>query len=289
MFEPELYAEEFTVKDLTTGATRRETGRYKDSLSFGPKEEIIDHGAAKTAERNSYYCVSIPGEAPWTKEYFKRSSPSPAFPSGSVCNKAAKRSLDDEEDEEDTADQEMETSKAEEGMECNDSTTADSGKAEMETKRSKADAKETQGSPSQSGVFSQPAPNSKGKSSAVIVKLYGVEDSAISLNDSVEFVGILSVDPSLGAPMDENEADEKNNDIMAQFSKVEISAKNPPASLIPRLHVVAYKKLDHLNPLLPMENELAQKEMMREEVSRARDELHAILTKLCFDDPVCAD
>jgi len=35
--------------------------------------------------------------------------------------------------------------------------------------------------------------------------------------------------------------------------EVEHLAKNPPPSLVPRIHAVCIKKLDHTNPLLPYE------------------------------------
>ena len=53
-------------------------------------------------------------------------------------------------------------------------------------------------------------------SKSVIVKLYDVDEGALSLNDAVEFVGILSIDPSLARfeSSDENVAME--HDLVAQ-------------------------------------------------------------------------
>jgi hypothetical protein len=40
--------------------------------------------------------------------------------------------------------------------------------------------------------------------------------------------------------------------VVFQFDRKEVAAKNPPTSLVPRLHVLHYVKLDSCNPLLPI-------------------------------------
>ena len=105
-------------------------------------------------------------------------------------------------------------------------------------------------------------PIAKAKGQAAIVKLYNVEDGTFKVNDMVEFIGIVSLSPLLA----NTHSDMDDNDILAQFSKQEIVAKNPPASLIPRLHVVKYTKLCHNNPQLPREltgNNVAWEELRR--------------------------
>jgi hypothetical protein len=61
-------------------------------------------------------------------------------------------------------------------------------------------------------------------------------DSTFALNDVIEVVGFLSVTPTLCVFSDEMEEDEMNLD-------------SPPASLVPRLHAVYVRKLQHNNPL----------------------------------------
>ena len=72
-----------------------------------------------------------------------------------------------------------------------------------------------------------PFPSPHGKTS--IVKLCDVKDGDIRLNDSIEVVEIVSLDPTLAAP----EGDEENT------------------SLVPRLNVLSFSNLDHNSPLLP--------------------------------------
>ena len=72
-----------------------------------------------------------------------------------------------------------------------------------------------------------PFPSPHGKAS--IVKLCDVKDGDIRLNDSIEVVEIVSLDPTLAAP----EGDEENT------------------SLVPRLNVLSFSNLAHNSPLLP--------------------------------------
>lgn len=80
-------------------------------------------------------------------------------------------------------------------------------------------------------------------SNACLVKLY--ENSTandVSLNDMLDVVGFVSLDPSLcGSNFQQNDDYENAN---------EICAMNPPPSLIPRIHVISYRKMVHANPLL---------------------------------------
>ena len=125
---------------------------------------------------------------------------------------------------------------------------------------------------------------------AVIVKLYDVPEETFSVNDIVEFVGIVSLDPSL-AQLPIEGADE----IFAQFQQQEHAVRNPPASLIPRLHVLHYSKSVHSNPLLPagkinFENYLSSNmTSIQQEAKICRQELHSMLTKALLGDSLAAD
>lgn len=64
----------------------------------------------------------------------------------------------------------------------------------------------------------------------------------------IEVVGFLSVDPALSGEFQQ----EKDPLIAPQIeSEVETITHNPPPSLVPRLHAVYVKKLQHCNPLVP--------------------------------------
>jgi len=63
------------------------------------------------------------------------------------------------------------------------------------------------------------------------------DDSTFALNDVIEVVGFLSLTPTLCVFSDEMEEDE------------ETCIQSQPASLVPRLHAVYVRKLQHTNPL----------------------------------------
>lgn len=63
----------------------------------------------------------------------------------------------------------------------------------------------------------------------------------------IEVVGFLSVDPTLSGEF-KSETDPLVDPEIE--SEVETITHNPPPSLVPRLHAVYVKKLEHCNPLV---------------------------------------
>ena len=87
MFDPEIFLDQYCVKNLDSGKKklveflywksnetlytyvyfiigeiRTDTCRYRDTTNIGPKEEPIEDRDLKHAERQSFYCISIPGK-----------------------------------------------------------------------------------------------------------------------------------------------------------------------------------------------------------------------------------
>merc|ERR1712029_89745 len=75
--------DQYGIKNLSTGETRLETCRYRDTTNLGPKEEHDESVKVLHGERLSFYCVSIPGESPWVKDAFSKKYPVPCTPSTS--------------------------------------------------------------------------------------------------------------------------------------------------------------------------------------------------------------
>lgn len=104
------------------------------------------------------------------------------------------------------------------------------------------------------------------------LKLYK-EPEDIKLNDFCEFVGFVSFDPLLLLePRDEFE------------NAVETQTHHPPASLVPRVHCVKWKKLGHNNPL--MEN---LEGFSPEKMQFLKRELLIVLTQLLLGDSLAAE
>ena len=88
---------------------------------------------------------------------------------------------------------------------------------------------------------------------------------------------------------------EGTDDIFTQFQQQELAVRNPPASLIPRIHVLHYTKSVHSNPLLPagkinfeqhLNNNMTT---IQQEAKTCRQELHSMLTKTLLGDSLAAD
>ena len=75
------------------------------------------------------------------------------------------------------------------------------------------------------------------------------DNETIPVNSLVEFVGILSTDPTLTSF-----EGEEDTDIVDPFSSETLAERrshHPPPSLVPRLHCLFAVTLSHSNPLLP--------------------------------------
>lgn len=272
--------DKFSVKNLGTGEVRYETCRYQDTTNLGPRDEPQqDVSSIKHSERMSYYCISIPTESPWAKEIYGREAPLACNPSSSDAQNRSKRARDDEEQVAPEVNQignvEMESNGMEVDMAENKRAKSTTDNAGPSTASLNATA---------NGIsLNLPVPNAKGH--AVIVKLYNVAEGTFRVNETVEFVGIVSLSPVLANISD----DMDTQDIISQFNQPEMKVKNPPPSLIPRLHVLKYTKLTHNNPLLPMELDMANVAEKSEGLRQSRQELHAMLTLLLFGDALAAD
>ena len=76
-----------------------------------------------------------------------------------------------------------------------------------------------------------------------------------------EFIGILSVDPSLVHHNLTNNGSELSNTpglciALTEENVAEAKAHHPPPSLVPRLHCIVAHKMGHSNPLLPRNLEI---------------------------------
>lgn len=274
MFDPEFYLGQYRVKSLADGTVKERTGRYRDVVSCGPREELLEANDGDARDRLSYYCVSIPGEASWVQEAYRRgldSSPIDCIPgpSGTKAN-PLKRGLETEDNN---------------GLETMETNNTETNILETEIKKPKSNdepsaAEEFKKPLSLSGPsmtksdkmnLNLPLPNSQGK--AAIIKLYDIPEGDIKINDMLEIVGIVSLDPSLAGGEDEEEEG-------MSFSS---SPSLPPPSLVPRLHVLNYRVLPHNNPLplLPSPSDT--------ESSQIRAELMAILTESMLGDKLAAE
>ncbi|KAG8224647.1 hypothetical protein J437_LFUL003081, partial [Ladona fulva] len=270
IYNPEFYLSYYEVLNKDTGETRMESGKYRDVTSLKPNEEIVYESPKNVnSERQTFYCVSIPGMNEWTVEkscssdaQTRLSSTSqPSTSCGMIAsNDSRKRSAEVEN-------------------ECQPENRSSVGEkvAHSDSKKKEPEF-----------LLNFPVPGGEDKS--CLVKVYDNLDAFV-LNEIVEVVGFLSVDPAMATFISDKEKEGENVAEMDVDDQEEL-ALNPPPSLVPRIHIVAAKKLSHANPLLPKKCHESWDTVSKSLLSEAkliRDELMLVLTQLLLGDQLAAE
>ncbi|GLV40815.1 uncharacterized protein CBL_13682 [Carabus blaptoides fortunei] len=254
MHNPEYYFEDYVVKNQITGEIKVKCGKYRDTTDVSENEVVqVNCDKSKTMERHSLVVISFPGLNEWVYKIEKDKVRT--IITSETKNETDKKSSKRPIDENDT----METE------------TTSSETATSNNKKSCITKKDTLNNVvSPEYILNFPLPDRNGK--CCLVKVYENGDT-VKLNDMIDIVGFLSVDPRL---IDLSSADgELDTDMESQ-------THNPPPSLVPRIHCVAFKKINQYNPLLP---EISVQDTM----SDLRHGLLTVLTQLLFGDRLAAD
>ncbi|XP_026992101.2 mini-chromosome maintenance complex-binding protein isoform X2 [Tachysurus fulvidraco] len=280
MFDPEFFMGVYETVDPSTNAKVLRCGKYKDVTDCG-----VDFNSRKTvtSERQTFYCVPIPGESHWVKESYAGASQARVVPSTSYTPNRHKRSYE-EDDEMDTQTQQNEEISGPQN-------TSDSHR-NVDSKRLETEAPSQNTSPSHCSStldLNFPLPGERGP--ACLVKVYNEWDS-FKLNDMLEIFGILSVDPALSLVAEDKEASSFLDTTESMESVEEQRAHSPPTSLVPRLHMLYAEPLQHNNPLLPSavsEDKGANFNNAISEMSSVRAELLSYLTHVFLGDSLAAE
>uniref|UniRef100_A0A8C0J072 Mini-chromosome maintenance complex-binding protein n=1 Tax=Chelonoidis abingdonii TaxID=106734 RepID=A0A8C0J072_CHEAB len=249
-----------------------------------PQQEMdLNSSQMVTSERQTFYCVPVPGESAWVKEIsFVQARVSP---STSYTPSRHKRSYEEDED------MELHPSKQKEQHMGNIDDIHGCG--EPKRLETEASAGHQLISPNCSPPLDLnfPLPGEKGP--ACLVKVYERWDS-FKVNDTLEVYGILSVDPVLSIVNNEERENASPLNPMECMDTVEEQrVHSPPASLVPRIHVILAQKLQHINPLLPAcLNEEESKSFVSSfmmELSPLRAELLGFLTHALVGDSLAAE
>ncbi|XP_076764634.1 mini-chromosome maintenance complex-binding protein [Xylocopa sonorina] len=248
MRDPEYYFQQYEVKNTETETCEVRCGMYADSAKCLPHEEIL-LGSEKNqnSERHTWIVISIPGLNNWAKESYEQS----------VCSttkaiKKYKRSLDNHN---------CETTDCSESLRKKGKNLLTDSDEAMDT------TEETHSAFSKEYILNFPIPMDDGK--ACIVKIY--EDTCLKLNETIEIIGFLSLDPLLNIVSDAD----------GTMTEAEMNIHHPPVSLIPRLHAI---KIVHL-----AKHDIQAVSQIMSKVESIRNELHLILNQLLFGDCLAAD
>ncbi|XP_026210014.1 mini-chromosome maintenance complex-binding protein [Anabas testudineus] len=282
MFDPEFYMGVYETVDPSTKAKVLRCGKYKDVTECG-----VDFNSRNTvtAERQTFYCVPIPGESPWVKEIYASSSQARVVPSTSYVPSRHKRSY---EEDDDVDDMDTQPQKQREPHSGPHSPTEQHSNGDC--KRQETEAPSSQATSASHLDLNFPLPGEKGPS--CLVKVYDDWDS-FKLNDTLEVFGILSVSPALSALADEKDVSSSLLDPAECMETAEEQrVHSPPASLVPRLHMIHAKSLPHNNPLLPsatLEDNSAFLSSTLSEMVSVREELLAYFTHVLLGDALAAE
>uniref|UniRef100_A0A3Q1HN31 Mini-chromosome maintenance complex-binding protein n=1 Tax=Acanthochromis polyacanthus TaxID=80966 RepID=A0A3Q1HN31_9TELE len=282
MFDPEFYMGVYETVDPSTKTKMLRCGKYKDVTECG-----VDFNSRNTvtAERQTFYCVPIPGENPWVKEISSScltEAQARVVPSTSYAPSRQKRSYE-EDDDMDTQPQKQREPHA--GMKI-----PSEHHGNGDCKRQETEAPSSQTASASHLDLNFPLPGEKGPS--CLVKVYEDWDS-FKLNDTLEVYGILSVSPALSALADEKDASSSLLDPTESMETAEEQrVHSPPASLVPRLHMLYAKPLPHNNPLLPsatLEDNSAFLSSTLSEMASVREELLSYFTHVLLGDALAAE
>ncbi|XP_070539996.1 mini-chromosome maintenance complex-binding protein-like [Ptychodera flava] len=281
MFDPEFYLGIYEVEDRKTGQKTLRTGRYRDIAECLPHQQInIESSRNVTLDRQTLYCVPVPGETQWVKQAFSSESQAKVTPSTSYTAFRQKRSLETDENESN-----MESDSNAVPFDKEDRVAMETESQSSDNKRSRTE-EECSASGTITPNLNFPLPGEKGP--ACLVKVYENFDQ-FRVNDVIEFIGVLSVDPALATINHHQEVHTLVDPSEEMEDIEERHAHSPPPSLVPRLHAIVVNKLHHCNPLLPQNIESEETQTVFSDALSVRQDLIAMFQQVLFGDSLAAE
>lgn len=283
MFDPEFYMALYETVDPANNRSLK-CGKYKDVTESVQVD--FDSKRCVTRERQTFYCVPIPGESPWVKDCYAQSNQARVQPSTSFTPHRHKRSYDEDDNMDTQSGDQMSTQPG--------SQASGDSQGNGESKRQETEAPPS----SRSGPspptcptpldLNFPLPGEAGP--ACLVKVYDQWES-FKLNDALEVFGILTVDPALSGLAEGRESSSLLDPMETIDNLEEHRAHSPPPSLVPRLHLLYARPLQHNNPLLPSsaEEKSTFLSSFQGEAASTRAELLAFLTHSLLGDQLAAE
>lgn len=136
-----------------------------------------------------------------------------------------------------------------------------------------------------------PLPGERGP--ACLVHIYD-QESTFKVNDMVEFISVLSVDPGLAVFSDHDMAEGNGQEPLRPtpddlITPEEQAVHHPPPSLVPRLHVLSSRRLTHSNPCVPNDIKGESSTNIMQQLAEVRGELLSLLTQVMYGDGLAAE
>lgn len=105
MFDPEFYLALYETVNKADNSSKLQCGMYQDVFSYPENVELrLESPRNVTKERQTFYCVPIPGETEWAKKSFAGGNVTPGLESQASLRKnpVIKRGLEEDMDDEGT-------------------------------------------------------------------------------------------------------------------------------------------------------------------------------------------
>ncbi|KAF2356388.1 Mini-chromosome maintenance complex-binding protein [Trinorchestia longiramus] len=266
-YEPEYFIGKYKVKDKT-GALKDCTSFYRETLKHAVEAEFDLASSHNLAQRNVCYCISLPGQNDWVSQTLLEQQRALGTTTAldSSHRSSSKRAFNDQVDS-------METEVCEDTKKVRATDPCNGGNA------SSNDGNTSSSSPaagsSASAGYNLPLPDAA--AIACLVKFYC--DEEVNINDVVEVLGVVCLDPSLSAANLDCDVDCTMEDTRGPAAKL-------PPSLVPRLHCLDVRVLQHANPLLPVVAPLPD---WCVDAPDTRELLRCLLEEACLGDPLAGD
>eukprot|EP01138_Halocafeteria_seosinensis_P010925 gb/GECG01011158.1/.p1 GENE.gb/GECG01011158.1/~~gb/GECG01011158.1/.p1 ORF type:complete len:794 (+),score=102.15 gb/GECG01011158.1/:1-2382(+) len=250
MFSPEYFQ---AVHQVTTpsGETKLFPTKYQDT--FNPPSSS-DMEGKQLQSRVPYYLVPIPGEASWARSstIADNQFSAPVADSPDQAKASRKRPMEQEDEDLSGSTGGQGTKRLganEEGL---------SSKRSGDTRASAADNSTQPQGDSEIEALKSYYPLPDETELPCLVRFYCDEVTGLKVGDMVEVVGVLSVDPQLTGEASMigsayPQPGDTAEDIDMRFAMAndgEALAKNPPASLVPRVQCVVWRHLASTFPTL---------------------------------------
>uniref|UniRef100_A0A2K6NHM0 Mini-chromosome maintenance complex-binding protein n=1 Tax=Rhinopithecus roxellana TaxID=61622 RepID=A0A2K6NHM0_RHIRO len=272
MFDPEFYMGVYETVNQNTKAHVLHFGKYRDVAECGPQQELdLNSPRNTTLERQTFYCVPVPGESTLFLNFsfnaYVNANQARVSPSTSYTPSRHKRSYEDDDD------MDLQPNKQKD-QHAGARQAGGVGGLQWCGEPKRLETEASTGQQLNSLNFSSPfdlnfpLPGEKGP--ACLVKVH------------IIFVSVQLMDASaLLDPMECTDTAEEQR------------VHSPPASLVPRIHVILAQKLQHINPLLPAclnkEESKTFVSSFMSELSPVRAELLGFLTHALLGDSLAAE
>jgi len=260
MLDPEFYLAKYNVTNTANKVREERMGCYTEALERANEQIDFNDRNNITLERQTYYCVPVPGENKWVSEMWKNKSTFVADEKPAPTTMSKKRPLTEQNGTNNVDDNSGD-------MDVDTHSTAEK-KAKNEDGMSTSVPKETK-----ADTFTANHPLPDGHGPTCYITVYS-DVNELKMNEVCEFVCVLD---------NNNNNNNNNNNIDVVMSGDD---ENDAGSVV-RLHCIYFTKLPSLNLDVFPKTQVYERTV--KELASVRTELMSLLTQVFAGDTTVAE